>query len=58
LTGDAGIPGVGVLLQRGGTALTVARYVPGGRTAVTLTTGAIRFPLWTFVRYDALAAIS
>ena len=46
------------LLQRGGTALIVARYVPGGRTAVTLTTGAIRFPLWTFVRYDALAAIS
>jgi membrane protein DedA with SNARE-associated domain len=46
------------LQQRGGTALVVARYVPGGRTAVTLTTGAIRFPFTAFVRYDALAAVS
>jgi membrane protein DedA with SNARE-associated domain len=46
------------LLQRGGTALIVARYVPGGRTAVTLTTGAIRFPLRTFTGYDALAGVS
>jgi membrane-associated protein len=46
------------LLQRGGTALVVARYVPGGRTAVTLTTGAIRFPLRTFVSYDVLAGAS
>jgi membrane protein DedA with SNARE-associated domain len=46
------------LLQRGGTALIVARYVPGGRTAVTLTTGAIRFPLRTFTGYDALAGAS
>jgi membrane-associated protein len=46
------------LLQRGGTALIVARYVPGGRTAVTLTTGAIRFPLRTFTGYDTLAGVS
>jgi membrane protein DedA with SNARE-associated domain len=44
------------LQQRGGMALVVARYVPGGRTAVTLTTGAIRFPVRSFVAFDALAA--
>jgi len=46
----------GALQQRGGMALVVARYVPGGRTAVTLTTGAIRFPVRSFVAFDALAA--
>jgi membrane protein DedA with SNARE-associated domain len=46
------------LMRRGGMALVVARYVPGGRSAVTLTTGAIGFPLKTFVGYDALAAVS
>jgi len=46
------------LMRRGGMALVVARYVPGGRTAVTLTTGAIGLPLKTFVRYDGLAAVS
>ena len=46
------------LLRRGGMALVVARYIPGGRAAVTLTTGAIRFPIKTFVLYDALAAVS
>lgn len=45
-------------MERGGMALVVARYIPGGRTAVTLTTGAIRFPFRTFVLYDALAAVS
>jgi membrane protein DedA with SNARE-associated domain len=44
------------LLTRGGLALIVARYVPGGRTAVTLTTGAIGYPVRTFVRFDAIAA--
>jgi membrane-associated protein len=46
------------LMERGGMALVVARYVPGGRSAVTLTTGAIRYPLKSFVAYDALAAVS
>ncbi|PGH44071.1 DedA protein [Micromonospora sp. WMMA1996] len=41
---------------RGGLILTVARYVPGGRTAVTLTMGATRFPRRRFLAFDALAA--
>ncbi|MDI5937514.1 membrane protein DedA, SNARE-associated domain [Micromonospora haikouensis] len=42
--------------RRGGMMLTTARYVPGGRTAVTLTMGAVRYPLRSFVLFDALAA--
>ncbi|MFG3703143.1 DedA family protein [Micromonospora sp. NPDC047670] len=41
---------------RGGLVLTVARYVPGGRTAVTMTMGATRFPRRRFLAFDALAA--
>ncbi|KXK60815.1 DedA protein [Micromonospora rosaria] len=41
--------------RRGGIILTTARYVPGGRTAVTLTMGAVRYPLRSFLGYDALA---
>ena len=47
-----------LLAERGGTALVVARYVPGGRTAVTLTMGALRHPLRDFARWDAVAALS
>jgi membrane protein DedA with SNARE-associated domain len=48
---------VGALLEeRGGLVLVVARYIPGGRTAATLTTGATGFPLRSFTRYDAIAA--
>ena len=41
--------------RRGGMILTTARYVPGGRTAVTLTMGAVRYPARTFLLYDGLA---
>jgi membrane protein DedA with SNARE-associated domain len=41
--------------RRGGIILTTARYVPGGRTAVTLTMGAVRYPARSFLMYDALA---
>ncbi|RQX31870.1 DedA protein, partial [Micromonospora chalcea] len=41
--------------RRGGMILTTARYVPGGRTAVTLTMGAVRYPVRMFLLYDALA---
>jgi membrane protein DedA with SNARE-associated domain len=47
-----------LLEQRGGLALVVARYIPGGRTAATLTTGATRFPRARFTRYVAIAAVS
>ncbi|MFI0977204.1 DedA family protein [Streptomyces sp. NPDC021093] len=45
-----------VLAERGGLVLVVARYIPGGRTAATLTTGATGFPRRSFTRYDAIAA--
>ncbi|MCL7460621.1 DedA family protein [Micromonospora echinofusca] len=46
------------LCRRGGLILTTARYLPGGRTAVTLTMGAIRYPLRSFLLFDAVAAVS
>jgi membrane-associated protein len=47
-----------MLEKRGGLVLITARYVPGGRTAATLTTGATRYPLRSFSRYAAIAAVS
>ena len=44
--------------QRGGTIIVVSRYIPGGRTAVTLSSGAVRFPLRTFTAYDTVAGVS
>ncbi|MEV6103221.1 VTT domain-containing protein [Streptomyces sp. NPDC051940] len=48
---------IGRLLDdRGGLVLVVARYIPGGRTAATLTTGATGFPRRTFTAYATVAA--
>jgi membrane-associated protein len=44
--------------DRGGTILIVCRYIPGARTAVTLTAGAVRFPLRSFSTFDGIAALS
>ena len=38
--------------------IVVARYVPGGRTAVTLTAGAVHHPLSSFTLFDGIAAAS
>ncbi|TCM42687.1 DedA family protein [Kribbella sp. VKM Ac-2568] len=46
------------LAERGGLVLVVARYLPGGRTAVTLTMGAVRYPARNFSLFAGLAAIS
>ncbi|MCN0179365.1 DedA family protein [Salinispora arenicola] len=46
------------LHRRGGLVLTSARYVPGGRTAVTLTMGAVRYPLRSFLLFDAIGGAS
>ncbi|TMR22996.1 DedA family protein [Nonomuraea turkmeniaca] len=46
------------LAERGGLVLVVARYIPGGRTATTLTMGAVRYPLRSFTFFDTLAASS
>ena len=42
--------------RRGGTLIIVARFVPGGRTAVTLTCGMTRFPLRSFAPFAVAAA--
>jgi membrane protein DedA with SNARE-associated domain len=44
------------LPARGGPLLVVARYVPGGRTATTLTMGAIGYPRRRFAAFDTIAA--
>ncbi len=44
--------------ERGGLILVVARYVPGGRTAVTATMGAVGFPAREFAGYAAVAAVT
>ena len=43
--------------RRGGYLLVVARFVPGGRTATTLTAGITRMRWPRFVRFAALAAV-
>jgi membrane protein DedA with SNARE-associated domain len=45
-----------MLNERGGLVIVVARYIPGGRTAATLTTGAIGFPRSSFTGYAVIAA--
>ncbi|TCB91293.1 DedA family protein [Micromonospora zingiberis] len=43
--------------RRGGMILVAARFVPGGRTAVTLAMGAVRYPLRSFVLFDLIGAV-
>lgn len=48
----------GMLDRRGGMILVVCRYIPGARTAITMTAGAVAYPLRRFSPFDALAAVS
>jgi membrane-associated protein len=50
--------GGALLDRRGGSILIVCRYIPGARTAVTLTSGASRYRLRSFSAFDAIAALS
>ncbi|MEP7023018.1 MAG: DedA family protein [Actinomycetota bacterium] len=45
------------LAQRGGELIAVSRFIPGGRTAVTLSAGTVAFPWRRFAMFDAIAAI-
>jgi membrane-associated protein len=45
------------LSERGGELIAVGRFIPGGRTAVTLSAGTLRYPWRRFVFFDAAAAI-
>ncbi len=47
-----------LLDDRGGIILIVCRYIPGARTGVTLTAGAVRYPLRSFTFFDGIAAAS
>jgi membrane-associated protein len=44
------------LRERGGELIAVGRFIPGGRTAVTLTAGTLQYPWRRFVLFDAIAA--
>ena len=43
--------------KRGGLLIVGARFIPGGRTAVTLTAGAVAMPARRYARLAALAAV-
>jgi membrane-associated protein len=43
--------------ERGGELIVVARFIPGGRTAVTLSAGTLGYPWRRFVVFDAAAAL-
>jgi membrane-associated protein len=45
------------LKERGGELIAVGRFIPGGRTAVTLSAGTLGFPWRRFLLFDAAAAI-
>jgi len=45
------------LRERGAELIVVARFIPGGRTVVTLSAGTLRFPWHRFVVFDAIAAL-
>lgn len=45
------------LEERGGELVAVGRFIPGGRTAVTLSAGTLHFPWRRFVLFDGAAAL-
>jgi membrane-associated protein len=44
--------------ERGGELILIARFIPGGRTAVTVSCGTLGYPWRRFVIFDAIAALS
>ena len=45
------------LAERGRELILIGRFIPGGRTAVTLSAGTLRYPWRRFVLFDAAAAL-
>jgi membrane-associated protein len=43
--------------ERGGELIAVGRFIPGGRTAVTLSAGTLHYPWPRFALFDAAAAL-
>lgn len=46
----------GQLEERGGQLILIGRFIPAGRTAVTVSAGTLEYPYRRFVLFDALAA--
>lgn len=44
--------------ERGGELIVIARFIPAGRTVVTLSAGTLEYPYRKFVVFDAVAALS
>jgi membrane-associated protein len=44
--------------ERGGELIAVGRFIPGGRTVVTLSAGTLHYPWRRFVVFDAIAAVA
>jgi membrane-associated protein len=44
--------------ERGGELIVIARFIPGGRTAVTLSAGTLMYRWRRFVIFDAVASLS
>ena len=45
------------LEERGGELIVIARFIPAGRTAVTLSAGLLRYPWPRFALFDAIAGV-
>jgi membrane-associated protein len=45
------------LHERGGELIVIARFIPAGRTVVTLSAGTLGYPWRRFVVFDAIAAV-
>ncbi len=45
------------LTERGGELIVIGRFIPGGRTAIALSAGTLRYPWRRFVLFDILAAL-
>lgn len=45
------------LSERGGYLIVIARFIPGGRTAVTFSAGILRFPWRRFIAFDTIAGV-
>jgi membrane-associated protein len=46
------------LQERGGELILVARFIPAGRTAVTLSAGTLKYPWRRFAIFDAIAGLT
>ena len=43
--------------ERGGELIVVARFIPGGRTVVTLSAGTLEYPWRKFILFDSIAGL-